>query len=89
MNDLQNRPKNYLVLSILSTVFCCWPLGIPAIVYASQVNTKYAESDYEGAQIASNKAKIWTIWSAVVAIIVWAIYFGFVGFALFAGLSTR
>jgi len=89
MNEITNRPNNYLVLSILSTIFCCWPLGIPAIIYASKVNTKFAEGDYKGAQIASNKAKSWTIWSAVVAFVIWAIYFGFVGFALFAGLSTR
>ncbi len=29
---------NYLVFAILTTVFCCLPTGIPAIVYAAQVN---------------------------------------------------
>ena len=31
---------NYLVFAILTTVLCCLPTGIPAIIYASQVNTK-------------------------------------------------
>ena len=31
---------NYLVQSILVTLFCCLPFGIVAIVYAAQVNGK-------------------------------------------------
>ena len=50
---------NYLVFAILSTVFCCLPTGIPAIIYASQVNTKLALRDLAGAQTASNNAKMW------------------------------
>src|SRR5438128_1439779 len=33
---------NYLVQSILCTLFCCLPFGIVAIVYAAQVNSKVA-----------------------------------------------
>src|SRR5437762_2059610 len=29
---------NYLAQAILVTVFCCLPFGIPAIVFAAQVN---------------------------------------------------
>lgn len=83
MTELQNRPNNYLALSIISTVFCCWPLGIPAIIQSSKVNTKFAEGDYAGAQEASRKAKSWIIWSAAVAIILWAIYMAFIGTAIF------
>ena len=50
---------NYLVFAILSTVLCCLPTGIPAIVYASQVNTKLQLGDMAGAQAASNNAKMW------------------------------
>jgi hypothetical protein len=50
---------NYLVFAILTTVFCCIPTGIPAIIYAAQVNGKLAAGDYAGAQAASNNAKIW------------------------------
>jgi len=50
---------NYLVFAILTTVFCCLPTGIAAIIYAAQVNGKLAAGDYAGAQAASNNAKIW------------------------------
>jgi hypothetical protein len=51
---------NYLVQSILCTIFCCLPFGIPAIVYAAQVNSKIASGDIYGAQEASRKAKMWS-----------------------------
>ena len=51
---------NYLVQSILVTILCCWPFGIPAIVYAAQVNGKLAVGDYQGAVNSSNNAKMWS-----------------------------
>jgi Interferon-induced transmembrane protein len=61
---------NYLVWAILVTLFCFLPTGIVAIVFASQVNTKLAAGDVAGAIEASNKAKTWTIVSAVVGVVV-------------------
>ncbi len=51
--------QNYLVFAILATVLCCLPAGIPAIVYAAQVNGKLAQGDIAGAQKASDNAKMW------------------------------
>ena len=51
---------NYLVQSILVTICCCLPFGIPAIVYAAQVNSKVAAGDYAGAQASSDAAKKWS-----------------------------
>lgn len=51
-------PPNYLVQSILLTICCCLPLGIVAIVFATQVNSKWAAGDYAGAAEASRKAKM-------------------------------
>jgi len=50
---------NYLVQSILVTLFCCLPLGIPAIVFAAQVNGKIQSGDITGALAASKNAKLW------------------------------
>jgi len=50
---------NYLVFAILATVLCCLPAGIPAIVYAAQVNGKLQAGDIAGAQAASRNAKMW------------------------------
>lgn len=54
----QNIP-NYLAQSILVTVLCCLPLGIPAIVYSAQVNGKIQAGDIPGAMESSKKAKMW------------------------------
>lgn len=51
---------NYLAQSILVTVLCCLPFGIPAIVYAAQVNAKIQSGDIQGARDASSKAKMWS-----------------------------
>ena len=68
MNQLQ--PKNYLIESILITLFCCQPFGIVGIVFASQVNSKYAIGDVEGAIQASKEAKKWTKWKFISGLIV-------------------
>lgn len=60
--DTQTPPThipNYLVQSILCTLFCCLPFGIIAIVYAAQVNGKLEKGDIAGAQNASKNAKTW------------------------------
>ncbi len=51
--------QTYLPHAIFATLCCCLPLGIPAIVYAAQVNGKLAAGDVSGAQAASDKAKMW------------------------------
>jgi Interferon-induced transmembrane protein len=35
----RRAPQNYLALAIVATILCCFPLGIVAIVKASQVNS--------------------------------------------------
>ena len=62
-------PPNYLVWAIVSTVLCCLPLGVASIVFAAQVNGKYASGDVAGAQASSAKAKTFAIWSAVVGLV--------------------
>ena len=61
-------PPNYLVWSIL-TIFCCWPLAIPAIVFAAQVNGKWASGDFAGAQDSSAKARKFALWATIVGVI--------------------
>lgn len=48
----------YLVFSILTTLCCCLPLGIAAIVFSSKINSLQNSGDYAGAQAAAKKAKI-------------------------------
>jgi hypothetical protein len=71
-------PPNYLVWAILSTIFCCLPLGIASIVFAAQVNGKWASGDAAGAQASSDKAKRFAILAAVIGLVVNAAYLVFV-----------
>lgn len=66
---------NYLVQSILVTLFCCLPAGIVGIINASQANSKAAAGDHEGALRAAQKAKQWC-WIAVGSGVVVAIAYG-------------
>jgi hypothetical protein len=66
--------QNYLVFAILATVFCCLPAGIPAIVYAAQVNGKLQAGDLAGAQVASNNAKMWCLISLGLGLGIMALY---------------
>ncbi|MFP6896907.1 MAG: CD225/dispanin family protein [Roseibacillus sp.] len=65
---------NYLVPAILVTIFCCWPFGIPAIVFAAKVDGMVSRGDIAGALDSSNKAKTWT-WvsfgSGLVFVVLW------------------
>jgi len=88
----QKPPKNFLVESILVTIFCCLPFGIAGIVFASQVNSKFAAGDYEGALASSKNAKKWMTWGIIAAVISLVLYVIFVfalgGLAIF-GLSNQ
>lgn len=70
-----SRPDTYLLWAILTTCFCCVPLGIYAIIRSSKVENLYAMGDYEGAYKASDDAKKWSIISAVLGLIAGVIYF--------------
>jgi hypothetical protein len=66
--------QSYLLHSILVTVLCCMPLGVPAIVCAVKARNKAAMGDYEGAVAASDKAKTWCWVSFGVGIAVLVLY---------------
>jgi len=76
---------NYLVQSILVTLFCCLPLGIAAIVYAAQVSGKLQAGDVAGAMAASKNAKMFcwiSFWIGVGGILIW------VAIVVLAGLGN-
>ncbi|MBB5878278.1 MULTISPECIES: CD225/dispanin family protein [Xanthomonas] len=79
---------NNLVWAILSTLFCCLPLGIVSIVYASQVDGRRAAGDIAGAREASRKAGLWALWSALAGPILIALWFLLFGGLAFLGSLT-
>jgi predicted secreted protein len=62
------------VWAILSTLFCCLPLGIASIVFAAQVNSKYAAGDLAGAQESSNKARQFALWATIIGVVIGILY---------------
>ena len=74
----QLPPSNYLAFAIVSTILCCLPFGIVSIIYAAQVNSKWAAGDFEGAKNSSKNAKTWAWVSFGVALLVLAIYMFFI-----------
>ena len=77
---------NYLVQSILVTLCCCLPLGVVAIVFSAQVNSKLAAGDIAGAQDASNKAKMFAWIGFGLGLVVMIIWFAMSGAAFMQGI---
>ena len=73
--DLRPCPDSNLVWAILSTIFCCIPTGVVAIIYASKVSDRYLMGDIKGAYDASKKAKNWALYGLLASVVVGIIYF--------------
>jgi hypothetical protein len=63
--------QNYLIPAILSTIFCCVPLGVVSIIFATQVNGKVASGDIAGAMESSRKAKMFMFIAIGSGVLVW------------------
>ncbi|WP_067971078.1 CD225/dispanin family protein [Nocardiopsis trehalosi] len=63
-------PSNWMVGAVLS-ILCCWPLAIPAIVFAAKVNSAWNAGDYAGAEDAAKKAKMFSLIAFALGAVVW------------------
>jgi hypothetical protein len=83
------KPPSHLAMAIISTLFCCLPLGIVSIVYASKVDTAWNAGNVAEAVESSDKAKLFWMIALGIAVAGWVAYFLFFGAVLFgtAGLS--
>jgi uncharacterized membrane protein YjgN (DUF898 family) len=77
---------NYLVWAIIS-IFCCWPLAIAAIIFATQVNSKVAAGDIAGAEDASKKAKMFSFIAIGLGILCYLVVGLIYGVAIIAAIS--
>ncbi len=75
--------QNYLIPAILATIFCCLPLGVVSIIFATQVNSKVASGDIAGAMESSKKAKMFMfiaiglgLLTWIIVIVLWIFVFG-------------
>ncbi|GAA1275893.1 hypothetical protein Psi02_01400 [Planotetraspora silvatica] len=84
-------PNNHLAMAIITTILCCLPLGIVSIVYSSQVNSKWAAGDYQGALASSESAKKWWIAAVITGIafsVLYIIVFVVIGVSLGTSYPT-
>jgi hypothetical protein len=69
------------VWAILTTLFCCLPLGIVSIVKSTQVSGLWAQGQYAEAQKAADDAKKFAMWAAIAWAVLLVLYliivFGF------------
>lgn len=72
------KPDNFLPWAILSTILCCLPFGIVAIVYSTQVDSYWFSGNYEAARRSARRARTWTWVSVGVSVGCWLLYLLFV-----------
>jgi hypothetical protein len=85
-----NAPiDNHMLIAVLTMLFCCFPVGLIAVIFAASVNGKIAEGDRAGAHDAAEKAKI----SSNIAIGLWVtgvlIFGGFIAYGFYLRSSGK
>ena len=81
------QPNSNMVFAILTTIFCCLPTGIYAIIQASKVDKLYMSGEYDQAEKAAGEAKKWSIIGLVLAVGGWILYLIFGGLAVLAAIA--
>lgn len=56
-------PPNHMALSILTCLFCFWPLGLVAIIKSNEVDSAVRRGDLAAASEASQSARRFSMWS--------------------------
>jgi len=68
-------PDNYLLLAIISTLFCFFPIGIFAIIYSLKVSNLWKKKEYDQARLASDKAITFGQISLLLGVLFWLVLF--------------
>ncbi|NXV12250.1 PRT1B protein, partial [Cepphus grylle] len=73
----QPLPKDYMVESVLVTIFCCLLTGVIALVYSHETRAAISRGDMAQANVASKKAQSLVLFSllfGLFASVSWVIY---------------
>ena len=68
------QPSSHMALAIITTLMCCLPTGIVAIMKSSKVDSLYFAGRYDEAVDASKSSMNWSIAGIVISLIGWIAY---------------
>ncbi|MCL2220277.1 MAG: CD225/dispanin family protein [Chitinispirillia bacterium] len=77
--EINKNIESHLVKAILSTICCCLPFTIVAIVFAAQAEQKLRAKNYAAALDASKKANLWSnvaIGMGILMMLIGIIFYG-------------
>ena len=79
VNNFRPCPSTYFPWAIVTTLLCCFPAGIIALIYSTMVESRYSRGDYYGSVKASETALLWCIIALVFGLVSWpfALFFNF------------
>jgi len=67
-------PPTYLWQSVVVLLLCCLPLGVVALVFATQVSSRHESGDYAGAVDASGRARTWATVAFIAGLLFYVLY---------------
>ncbi|XP_077162327.1 proline rich transmembrane protein 1B [Paroedura picta] len=76
-NPRRPPPKDYLLESVMVTVFCCLLTGVAALVYSHETRSALNRGNFSQARSASRKARVLVLFSLIFGVFVsvsWVIY---------------
>lgn len=83
----QPKPDNMLVWTVLSTVLCCWPIGVFGIYYSIKVDKLWGQGRFQEAENAARTAKFLALVSFTIVVSLVVFYFMMAMFESVAGNS--
>lgn len=87
-NDQMIPPNNYLAFAIFTTICCCLPTGIYAIIRSTKVNTYFHMGQYDLAYEASQDAKKWSTIGLIAGLVINVLYIILYALGVVAGLNS-
>ncbi|KAH3833196.1 uncharacterized protein LOC127879388 [Dreissena polymorpha] len=82
---VQQQPPDYTVAAVLVCLFCFFPTGVAAIIFAMMASSQWSAGEYQEARRSSTIARNLVIASLVIGILAYvliiALYYGLVVYA--------
>ncbi|XP_071107264.1 uncharacterized protein [Haliotis cracherodii] len=80
--QLGKGPNSYMCYAILSAIFCCFPLGIPAVYYSFKVREHSKKMDWPKARKAAFRSRYLIQMAVSLGMVLW-----FLGLVVFIAIT--